>query len=266
LSGPLLDKAKSLIDTPLGSKSDLFLFSLLLVMSRLAAPWQLVRLAVKAAGADDAARVAETPYAVAVTIVLDEVDRRVHELASDLKSGRGVAVSALLKEIHDALRGLRSELDLPLESTWGKQLTTVRAELSRMLTAEIDLMSGRVRRLLRPRPAEEMAPGSVLDPDAVADTEALVGFVVTCRNYAGELAINEVTQRVFSDLQQTLDGGTHALLEALRHAPEGQRTFLQSQIDAAVRFCAKVFGQDYASLLAKAAEVAIQSERKALRA
>ena len=84
-------------------------------MSRLAAPWQLIRLATKAAGGDDANRIAETPYAVAVDIVLDEIDRRVRELAGDLKSGRGVAVSALLKEIHDAVRGLRSELDLPLE-------------------------------------------------------------------------------------------------------------------------------------------------------
>ena len=39
--------------------------------------------------------------------------------------------------------------------------------------------------------------------------------------------------------------------------------FRQSQVDAAVRFCAKVFGSDYAALLTKAAEVAGNSERKA---
>ena len=266
LSGPLLEKVKALIDTPLGAKSDLFLYSLVLLISRLAAPWQLIRLATKAAGGDDTSRIAETPYAVAVNIVLDEIDRRVRELAGDLKSGRGIAVSALLKEIHDALRGLRSELDLPLESAWGRQLTAVRAETSRILTAEIELMSGRVRRLIRPRPSKEIAPGAELDPDEVADTEALIGFVVNCRNYAGEFAINEITQRVFNELQQSLDGGTHALLDALRHATASERPFRQSQVDAAVRFCAKVFGQEYASLLAKAADVASQSERKAARA
>jgi hypothetical protein len=262
LSGPLLEKVKGLIDTPPAAKSDLFLYSLVLVMSRLAAPWQLIRLATKAAGGDDAGRIAETPYVVAVTIVLDEVERRVRELSGDLKSGRGIAVSALLKEIHDALRGLRSELDLPMESAWGRQLTSVRAEMSRILSAEIDLMSGRVRRLMRPRPSREITPGSSLDPEEVAETEALIGFVITCRNYAGELAINEITQRVFNELQQSLDGGTHALLDALRHANGGERGFRQSQVDAAVRFCSKVFGQEYASLLAKAAEVAAQGERK----
>ena len=58
-------------------KSDLFLYSLVLVMSKLAAPWQLLRLATRAANSDTAKRIAETPYAVAVEIVLEEVDRRV---------------------------------------------------------------------------------------------------------------------------------------------------------------------------------------------
>ena len=46
-----------------------------MVMSRLAAPWQLIRLATKAAGSDAAARIAETPYAVTVDIVLAEIER-----------------------------------------------------------------------------------------------------------------------------------------------------------------------------------------------
>jgi hypothetical protein len=226
----------------------------------------LIRLATKAAGGDVANRVAETPYAVAVNIALEEIDRKVRELAGDLKSGRGVAVSALLKEIHDALRGMRSELDLPIESAWGRQLIAIRAEVSAFLTAEIELMPGRVRRLIRPRPSKEIVAGSVLDPDDVADAEALIGFVVACRNYAGELAINEVTQRTFNELREYLDLGTRTLLDALRNASPGERVFRQSQVDAAVRFCGKVFGEEYASLLAKAAEVASQGERKAARA
>jgi hypothetical protein len=263
LSGAPLIKVKELVDSPLGMKSDLFLYSLVLVMSRLAAPWQLIRLATRTAGSDEAGRIAETPYAVAVNMVLDEIDRKCRELARDLKSGRGVAVAALLKEIHDALRGMRSELDLPIESAWGRQLATLRGEMSRILTAEIDLMPGRVRRLLRPRPSTEISPDSVLDADEVADAEMLVGFVVACRNYAGELAINEVTQRTFNDLRTYLEAGSRALIDALRAAGDSERPFRQSQIDAAVRFCAKVFGQDYATQLAKAAEVASHVERKA---
>ena len=168
LAGPVLESVKAQLDAPVAAKSDLFLYSLVLVMSKLASPWQLIRLAIKAANSDDAKRIAETPYAVTVQIVLEEVDRRVRELAADLKSGRGIAVAALLKEVHDALRGLRSEIDLSSESAWGKQLTALRADVSKVLTAEIELMPGRVRRLIRPRPCKEIASGSKLDADEVS--------------------------------------------------------------------------------------------------
>jgi hypothetical protein len=267
LSGSRLDYVKALLDSPLVGKSELLLYALVLVMSRLTAPWQLIRLATKAAGGDVAIRVAETPFALAVDLVLGEVERQVRELAGDLKSGRSIAVSALLKEIHDAVRGLRSELDLPVESSWGKHLVAIRSEISKVLTAEIELMPGRVRRLIRPRPSKEIVPGSVLNADEVEEAEALVGLVVACRNYASELAISEVTQRTFTELQKHLDTGTRTLLDALRASSGGERSFRQSQLDAAVRFCSQVFGQEYAALLAKAAEVASQGgERQAANA
>ena len=48
-------------------------------------------------------------------------------------------------------------------------------------------------------------------------------------------------------------------------APEiGAARFIgEAQFDAAVRFCGKVFGAEYAATLTKAAEVALANERKA---
>ena len=265
LADDLLDDCKLLIDGAATRDRDLLLYGLPAVMSRLAAPWQLIRLGIAAAGSDTAARVAETPYGVSVTIVLAELDRMVGELRHDLHSGHGVAVGASLKTIHDSARGLRTELELPIDSTWGRALAAQRAQIADLLRSKIESMPGRVRRLLRPRPSTEIRPDSVLDPDDVAETEALVEFVGACRDFASELAINEMTQRTFSELQQYLDSGTRALLDGLRHAGRTDRSFRQSQFDAAVRFCAKVFGQDYAALLCKAAEVANTAERKTAR-
>jgi hypothetical protein len=160
---------------------------------------------------------------------------------------------------------LRTELELPVDSTWGRALAAQRTQISDLLRAEIESMPNRVRRLLRPRPSKEIRPNSVLDPNDVADVEALVEFVGICRYFAGELAINEMTQRALSELRQYLDNGTHALLEGLRQAEEGDRSFRQSQVDAAVRFCAKIFGREYAALLGKAAEVAGDTENRAAR-
>ncbi len=62
-----------------------------------------------------------------------------------------------------------------------------------------------------------------------------------------------MTQGTFSELQHYLDNGMQALLDGVRYAGAADRDFRQSQVDAAVRFCAKVFGREYASLLGKAA-------------
>jgi hypothetical protein len=233
-------------------------------MGHLTAPWQLVRLAVAAADSDDAARVAASPYAVAVTIVLADLERRVAALTADLRRGAIGAVISLIKTIHDTARGLHTELDLSGDSPWARQLAAVRSDVSSALKTEIESVGGRVRRLLRPRPSNEIARQSELDADEVAETEALIELLDTCRTHASELAISEMTLRTYSELQQYLDTGMPTLLDGLRHAGEADRRFRQSQVEAAVRFCAKVFGREYASLLSKAAEVAATagSERK----
>ena len=200
------------------------------------------------------------------TIVLAEIDRMVRELAADLKSGRGVAVvGAAQGRPRRRCAACAPRSTCRRNSPWGKQLAALRAEISKLLTAEIELMPGRVRRLMRPRPAKDIVPGSELDADEVAETEALIGFVATCRNYASELAVNEVTQRTFTELQQMLDTGTRTLLDALRSASDAERPFRQSQVDAAVRFCAKVFGQEYASLLDQGGRGRLARARSARR-
>lgn len=263
LTSKQLDECKALIERTCARDEDLYPYSLLTVMSRLAAPWQLIRLGVKAAGSDTAARVAETPFGMSVTIVLSELERQVAELRDDLRSGKGVAVGALLKAIHDGARGLRTELDLPIDSSWGRALAALRVQIADMLRSEIESMPGRVRRLLKPRATANIVPNSVLDPDEAAETESLVAFVGTCRYFASELAINEMTQRSFKELQQYLDSNTQQLLDALRSAGPGDRSFRQSQVDCAVRLCATVFGPEYAAQLGKAVSAAAAGERKA---
>ena len=60
-------------------------------------------------------------------------------------------MTSLLKCIHDAVRGVRTELDLSGDSHWARQLAAIRSEMSDVLTAEIESVPGRVRRLVRPR-------------------------------------------------------------------------------------------------------------------
>lgn len=259
LANGQLDECKALVESAAEKDRDLFICALLMVMSRLSAPWQLIRLAIKAAS-NAGARVAETPYAVAVVIVLTDVEREVDELRIDLRQGRGLAIAALLKSIHDSVRGLRTELDPPVDSDWARAIARQRAQIADTLRFEIDNVPGRVRHILRVRKADDIRPNSTLDPDEVADIEALLHFIGVCRQFAGELAINEVTRRTVSALEDLLQRGTRALAESLRHAGDEDRAFRRSQLDAAVRFCAQVLEPDLAEELREVADAAGGSE------
>jgi hypothetical protein len=254
------------LNVPALQTPQLLPFALSLVMQRLTAPWQIIRLAIKMAASDDEIRVAATPYGVAVTLALHDLSYLAALLKTDIKRGHFANVAEHLKTLHDGVRGLRTELDLRNDSQWGKQLTSIRAEISNSLQSEIDSVPGRVRRLLRQRADKDISVGITVDSTEVDETAALIDFVAVCRTYASELAINEVTLRTYSDLQQYVEKSTEALVQSLRGGDTKTRPYRQMQVQAAIRFCEVLFGHDYASLMSRAADNALTGERKPSRA
>ncbi len=137
-------------------------------------------------------------------------------LRKDIRRSHFGNVAENLKVIHDGVRGLRTELDLRDGSRWGKQLASIRADISNALQSEIDSVPGRVRRILRQRADKDISAGARIDTIEVEETAALIDFVAVCRNFASELAINEVTLRTYSDLQHYVEQATEALVQSLR--------------------------------------------------
>lgn len=263
---PQIASVTSALNIPALQTPQMLPFALSMVVQRMTAPWQIIRLAIKIAASDDEIRVAATPYGAAVTIALHDLSCVAAILRMDIKRGHFDNVAGNLKTLHDGVRGLRTELDLRNDSAWGKQLTSIRADISNALQSEIDSVPGRVRRILRQRPEKDIAPGARIDSTEVEEAVALIDFVATCRNYASELAINEVTLRTYSDLQQYVERSTEQLVQSLRAADHKVRTYRQQQVQAAIRFCEVLFGDDYASLMSRAAENALTGERKSSRA
>jgi hypothetical protein len=256
----------ALINIPSLQTPQMLPFALSLVMQRLPAPWQIIRLAIKMAASDDEIRVSATPYGIAVTIALDDLSRLAADLRMAIKRGHFDNVAEQLKTLHDGVRGLRTELDLRNDSAWGRQLTSIRADISDALQSEIDSVPGRVRRILRQRADKDIAVGARVDTGEVDEAAALIDFVAVCRTYASELAINEVTLRTYSDLQHYVEQSTEALVQSLRGGDAKARAYRQTQAAAAIRFCQILFGDDYASLMSRAAENATSGERKPSRA
>jgi hypothetical protein len=242
-------------------------FALSLLVQRLTAPWQIIRIALRMAASDDEVRVAATPYGMAVTIALHDLFCLAVMLRTDIRRGQLASVPDHLKALHDGVRGLRTELDLRQDSTWGRQLASIRAEISNTLQSEIDSVPGRVRRILRQRSDKDILAGARIDTTEVDETVALIDFVGVCRTYASELAINEVTLRTYSGLQQYVEKSTEALVQSLRGGDFKARAYRQMQAEAAIRFCEALFGRDYAALMSRAVDNALSGEpRKPARA
>ena len=254
------------LDVPSLQTPQMLPFALSLIMQRLVAQWQIIRLAVKMAASDDEIRVAATPFGIAVSIALHDLSFVAACLRTDIRRGQLENVGEQLRSLHESVRGLRTELDLRQDSPWGRQLASIRADISDSLQSEFDSVPGRVRRILRQRADKDIGAAPKIDDAEVEETAALIDFVAVCRTYASELAINEVTLRTYSDLQHYVERSTESLVQSLRGGDAKSRAYRQVQVKAAIRFCQVLFGQDYASLMSRAAENAVVVERKPNRA
>lgn len=116
---------------------DVVPFALAMVAKRLKTPWQLVRLATKAAASKNAADVAATPYAIAVSMVLDRLDDSRATLRVALRNNRVPAAKEILTEIYDTEYALRVRIDQLEQSDWGARLEALMTSIAALVDAEV---------------------------------------------------------------------------------------------------------------------------------
>jgi hypothetical protein len=126
-------------------------FAVALVAARLKTSWQLIRLATKAAPSKNAADIAATPYAIAVTMVLDRLDDKRLALRAALKSERVLVAKELLTEIYDTEHALQVRIDLLHESDWGKRLQHLMDAIAALVEAEVSRFPENIGHILGSR-------------------------------------------------------------------------------------------------------------------
>jgi hypothetical protein len=126
-------------------------FALALVAGRLKTPRELVRLATKAARSRSAADVAATPYAIAVSMVLDQIDDKRVALLIALRKNRIIVARDILADIdatESALLASIRELDA---SEWGTRLRHMRTAIVALVEAEVSRFPDEVGHVLKLR-------------------------------------------------------------------------------------------------------------------
>jgi len=142
--GALLDRFKK-------ANAEAIPFALALVARRLKTYWQLVRLATKAAASKNAADVAATPYAIAVSMVLDELDDKRLELRTALKHERVLIARQLLASIYDTEDALKVRIDQLEQSEWGIRLQQSMDAIAALVAAEVNRFPENVGHILGSR-------------------------------------------------------------------------------------------------------------------
>jgi hypothetical protein len=126
-------------------------FALMMVAKRLKTPWQLIRFATKAARSKAAADIAATPYAIAVPMVLEQVDDRRLALRHTLRANRIPIAKDILTDIYNIERALRANIDGLDQSEWGRQLAELMEAVAAMLEVELRTLPGNLQHVLGSR-------------------------------------------------------------------------------------------------------------------
>jgi hypothetical protein len=146
-----LSKVRELLDAFKKRNPNEITFALALVATRLRTPWQLIRLATKAAPSKRAADIAATPYAIAVSMVLDRLEDKRPALRVALKNERILVAKELLTEIYDTEYALQVRIDLPAESDWGRRLRSLMDSIAALVEAEVSRFPDNVGHILGSR-------------------------------------------------------------------------------------------------------------------
>ena len=137
LDAAQLAKVTPLLDGFAKTRREQIPFALTLVAGRLRTPWELIRLATKAAPTKNAADIAATPYAVAVPMVLDRLEDRRRLLGIALKHERILVAKEILIDVYDTEYALQVRIDHLDESDWGRRLQQLMASIASLVESEI---------------------------------------------------------------------------------------------------------------------------------
>jgi hypothetical protein len=146
-----VSKITALLDAFGKSHAEALPYALALVAKRLKTPWQLIRLATKAAPSKNAADIAATPYAITVTMVLDRLDKKRAALSVALKTNRVFVAKEILTNLYDAEYALQVRIDLLDESDWGKRLRDLMNAVAVLVKAEVSRFPDKIGHVLGSR-------------------------------------------------------------------------------------------------------------------
>jgi hypothetical protein len=171
-----VSKITALLDSFRKQNAPALAFALALVAKRLKMPWQLIRLATKAARSKKAVDIAATPYGITFSMVLDQLEDKRLALRIALKRNRVVNAREILVDIYNTEHALQVRVDEFEDSEWGARLRSIMDAVATLVEDEVKRFPDEV--------------GHVLGSRSLRSHQSLTGRL-TYLAWKGRDAINE---------------------------------------------------------------------------
>lgn len=146
LEGASLARVLGLLSALKAKRVDAVPFALTIVAKRLETPWELLSVATVPANDRAAARIAASPFAIAVSMVLDLIEEKHLLLLFALRNNRPVRAKEIVGEIYRIEKALRTQIELK-GSDWAQHLDDLMMAVQAAINAEIDSIPGDHRHL-----------------------------------------------------------------------------------------------------------------------
>jgi hypothetical protein len=131
-------KVTALLDSFRKQNPNAVPFALALVAGRLKTPRELMHVATKTARSRSAADVAATPYAIAISMVLDQIDDKRVALLLALRKNRVTIARDVLADINRTEAALRVGIREFDATEWGKRMAEIRDAINALVEAELN--------------------------------------------------------------------------------------------------------------------------------
>lgn len=240
----------------------------LVAMSRLTAPWQVLRLARKVTGLGNDAALSRSGLSELGEIFLHEIE----DIADHFESQRpGKAdldqMASDIKRFASISQGFIGEIDTRRVSDWGHRILAARAKLSASIAEEMSRFQQDVAKAL---PLHQVGsygkngprrPDVTHAPDAarVARARRDMQFLKSIAPYANSIGVQAHSHTILQQVETYLVAYEDGLIEEIRKTHDDERENALACLDVVIG-CREVLGQDEAvAVLRRRARVAAQA-------
>lgn len=241
----LIGVARGIYDRLIQSTPDAAPYVVVIVMNRLARPWEALRLTVLISGKSRDTLIASTDVGLAGDILFGDL-AALSQAVRSAKHPRFDA-DALIENVAsfaELSSAIVKELELRRDGRWGQSLLKDRAEIGEVLDAFMERAPKEIASAFLTKRATRP-----VDPEKIERALRYATLVAGCRPFAAAASFAASLKDAQDEIIGHLRNANDDMLWELRNADEPRRTVLQDQFALATELTAILCGEDEAEVL-----------------